>query len=289
MNQPPESTLTAGRRTADGNPHKRRPTQRRKWFEPLGSFPPFLYVVIAAGGIAAFLAVWSLLTYTGFVDPLFLPTPTDILNNGIRLFTQFNFADDILATVYRVLLGFLIAAAVAVPTGILMGVFRPIEAFLEPLVSFARYLPASAFIPLLILWIGIGNTEKIAVIFLGSVFSIVLMVAVHVHHTRRELLEAAYTLGAKNWFVLRHVIVPSALPDIYDTLRLVLGWAWTYIIVAELVAADSGIGFVILQSQRMLRTGDIIFGIVVIGVIGLITDLLMKWLGNALFRWRDSR
>nr|WP_276718081.1 ABC transporter permease [Kyrpidia tusciae] len=256
-------------------------------FKPFQPISPTWYLALALCGFVGFLGIWSLVTYTGSIDKLFLPTPTDILQNGIRMFAEFNFLNDIFATVWRVLLGFALAAVVAVPLGILMGVYRPIEAILEPLVSFARYMPASAFIPLLILWVGIGDAEKVSVIFLGSLFSLILMVAVHVHHVRRELTEAAYTLGAKDGFVVRHVVIPAAFPEIYDTLRLVLGWAWTYVIVAELVAAKSGIGYVILQSQRMLQTADIIFGIVVIGFIGLLSDLLMKGLGFALFRWRE--
>ncbi|MBE3590717.1 MAG: ABC transporter permease [Firmicutes bacterium] len=255
-------------------------------FKPLGEIPASLYTTYAAAGFLGLVAVWSLLTSTRAVDPLFLPSPAEILRRGWELFRDMGFGADVAATVLRVFLGFAAASAVALPLGILMGVYRPIEALVEPLVSFARYMPASAFIPLLILWVGVGEAEKVAVIFLGSVFSLVLMVAVHIRQAQRELVEAAYTLGASDAFVVRHVILPNAWPAIYDTLRLVLGWAWTYIIVAELVAADSGIGHVILQSQRMLNTGNIIFGILVIGVIGLVSDLVMKAAGRALFAWR---
>src|SRR5699024_1417913 len=176
------------------------------------------------------------------------------------LFTEFDFLSDVMATVYRVFGGFFIAAIIAVPLGLLMGTFKPVEAFVEPMTSFLRYMPASAFIPLFILWLGIGDVEKIAIIFVGGFFSLLLMGAVAVRSVRRELLEAAYTLGASRMAVLRRVILPAALPRIYDVLLLILGWAWTYIIVAELVAADSGIGHMILQSQRMLKTGNIKIG-----------------------------
>lgn len=262
---------------------RRRPGRA---FKPLGEIPAPAYTAFAAAGFLGLVAVWSLLTYTRMVDPLFLPAPVDILRRGLELFRDMGFGADVLATVLRVFAGFAAACVVALPLGILTGVYRPIEALVEPLVSFARYMPASAFIPLLILWVGVGEAEKVAVIFLGSVFSLVLMVAVHVRQAQRELVEAAYTLGASDAFVVRHVILPNAWPAIYDTLRLVLGWAWTYIIVAELVAAESGIGHVILQSQRMLDTGNIIFGILVIGVIGLVSDLVMKAIGRALFAWR---
>jgi NitT/TauT family transport system permease protein len=173
----------------------------------------------------------------------------------------------------------------AVPLGIAMGAYKPIEAFFEPFVSFARYLPASAFIPLLILWAGIGEMQKLLVIFIGSFFQIVLMVAVSVGATRHDLIEAAYTLGADARGVVRRVMLPNSSPAIAESLRLVLGWAWTYVIVAELIGASSGIGHMITDSQALLNTGQIIFGIIVIGIIGLISDFLFKWANHALYPW----
>ena len=147
------------------------------------------------------------------------------------------FANDIGMTVWRVLGGFVIAAVLALPLGVLMGAYKPIEAFFEPFVSFARYLPASAFIPLLILWAGIGEAQKLAVIFIGSFFQLVLMIAVTVGNTRRDLVEAAYTLGSSDASLVRRVLIPGAAPEIAEILRMVLGWAWTYVIVAELIGA----------------------------------------------------
>ena len=157
-----------------------------------------------------------------------------------------------------------------------MGAYKPIEAFFEPFVSFARYLPASAFIPLLILWAGIGEAQKLALIFIGSFFQLVLMIAVQVGATRRDLVEAAYTLGASDWGIVRRVLLPDSAPQIAETLRLVLGWAWTYVIVAELIGASNGIGHMITDSQALLATDQIIFGIITIGVIGLVSDLAFK-------------
>jgi NitT/TauT family transport system permease protein len=181
--------------------------------------------------------------------------------------------------------GFAIAAVIGVPLGMAMGAYKPVEAFFEPFISFARYLPASAFIPLLILWAGIGEAQKLLVIFIGSFFQIVLMVAVTVGNTRRDLVEAAYTLGASDWGIVRRVLLPHAGPEIAETLRLVLGWAWTYVIVAELIGASSGIGHMITDSQALLNTGQIIFGIIVIGLIGLASDLSFKAVIRALFPW----
>ena len=233
-----------------------------------------------------FFAAWAFATLGGYVSKTFLADPITMVQDGWTLITKFGFLGDIGMTVWRVVGGFVIAAIIAVPLGVLMGAYKPIEAFFEPFVSFARYLPASAFVPLLILWAGIGETQKLLVIFIGSVFQIILMVAVSVGQTRRDLVEAAYTLGANERSVVRRVLLPSTAPDIAEILRLVLGWAWTYVIVAELIGSSSGIGHMIIDSQALLATGQMIFGIIVIGVIGLISDFAFKAFNRHLFPWR---
>jgi NitT/TauT family transport system permease protein len=242
-------------------------------------------VLLGLAFFILFVIAWAAATLGGFVDRLFLADPLTMVHEGWLLLTQQGFVYDIAITIWRVVGGFTLAALVAVPLGILMGAYKPIEAFFEPFVSFARYLPASAFIPLLILWAGIGEAQKLAVIFIGSVFQLVLMVTVAVGSTRRDLIEAAYTLGAKDDGIVRRVLLPSSAPEIAEILRLVLGWAWTYVIVAELIGSSAGIGHMIVDSQALLNTGQIIFGIIVIGVIGLISDFLFKWANRRLFPW----
>ncbi|MGE0312163.1 MAG: ABC transporter permease [Lautropia sp.] len=232
-----------------------------------------------------FVAAWAVFTLGGFVSPTFLASPITMVREAGLLFTEFDFHHDIGMTVWRVFGGFVMAAVVAVPLGIAMGAWKPVEAFFEPFVSFCRYLPASAFIPLLILWAGIGEAQKLLVIFIGSVFQIILMVAVIVGGARRDLVEAAYTLGASGTGIVRRVLIPGAAPGIAESLRLVLGWAWTYVIVAELIGSSSGIGHMITDSQALLNTGQIIFGIIVIGIIGLVSDLAFKRLNRRLFAW----
>jgi NitT/TauT family transport system permease protein len=233
----------------------------------------------------AFFAVWAVATLGGFVPRTFLADPIACVRSGWVLLTEQGFAKDIGYTVWRVLGGFVVAAVLAVPLGVLMGAYKPIEAFVEPFVSFARYLPASAFIPLLILWAGIGEAQKLALIFIGSFFQLVLMIALQVGGTRRDLVEAAYTLGASDAGIVQRVLIPAAAPQIAETLRLVLGWAWTYVIVAELIGASNGIGHMITDSQALLATDQIIFGIITIGVIGLVSDLAFKRANRALFQW----
>jgi NitT/TauT family transport system permease protein len=253
--------------------------------EPLKPVSRGAKIVLGAAFFVLFFAAWAVATFGGLIDGMFLKDPLYTLRIGWELFAEFNFIQDVGVTIWRVIGGFILAAIVAVPLGIAMGAFKPVEAFFEPFVSFARYLPASAFIPLLILWAGVGETQKLLVIFIGSVFQIILMVAVIVGSTRRDLIEAAYTLGAESGGIVRRVMLPGAAPQIAECLRLVLGWAWTYVIVAELVGSSSGIGHMIMDSQRLLDTGQMIFGIFCIGVIGLVSDLAFKWANQRLYPW----
>jgi NitT/TauT family transport system permease protein len=264
---------------------ERAPRKLEDLLSPREPIPKGLYFILALSSFAFFLTLWSILTYGRFVDPLFLPSPGRVFQAGVDLFLELEFTADILNSVYRVMMGFTIAALIGVPIGLIMGTFKVAEAFTEPVVGFVRYMPASAFIPLFILWLGIGDIEKIAIIFVGSFFQLVLMVAVVAKNVHKDMLETGYTLGAKRFQVIRKVLLPASLPGIVDTLRIIVGWAWTYIIVAELVASASGIGYMIISSQRMLRTGNIIFGILTIGMLGLLTDFFSKWLYHKLFPW----
>lgn len=254
---------------------------------PLQPVGPRTRVGLGLAFFLLFVGVWAAATLGGWVPATFLADPLTMLASGRTLLLEQGFAHDIGMTVWRVVGGFLIAAALALPLGLMMGAYKPVEAFFEPFVSFARYLPASAFIPLLILWAGIGEAQKLAVIFIGSFFNLVLMIAVAVGRTRRDLVEAAYTLGCSHRSVVRRVLIPGAAPEIAEVLRTVLGWAWTYVIVAELIGASSGIGHMITDSQALLATDQIIFGIIVIGLIGLVSDLAFKALNRRLFRWAD--
>jgi len=284
----PDLPLQAGRATAGGQAAAGATARRSAaWLgmKPLTPVAPARRVLLGVAFFVLFVAAWSAATFSGWVNPIFLADPLKMLRSGWTLLTEMGFAHDIGMTLWRVLGGFAIAALLAVPLGVMMGAYKPIEAFFEPFVSFARYLPASAFIPLLILWAGIGEAQKLSVIFIGSFFSLVLMISVTVGNTRRDLVEAAYTLGVSDRGLIRRVLIPGAAPEIAEQLRMVLGWAWTYVIVAELIGASSGIGHMITDSQALLATDQIIFGIIVIGLIGLVSDLLFKWVNRRLFPW----
>ncbi len=246
-------------------------------------------ILLGVAFFVGFVAVWFLLTWSGAVPKHFLASPWQTLLSGWNLFANQNFGLDVGMTIWRVVGGFLLAAVIAVPLGIAMGTYKPVEAFFEPFVSFARYLPASAFIPLLILWVGIGEAQKLTVIFIGCFFQLTLMIAMIVSGTRRDLVEAAYTLGCRDSGVIRRVVLPGAAPDIAEALRQVLGLGWTYIIVAELIGASSGIGHMITDSQALMATDHIIAGIVVIGLVGLLSDVVFKKANQHLFSWSLQR
>ena len=253
--------------------------------EPLKPVAAGARTLLGGACFVLLLLLWAVATFTGLVKPLYLADPLRTLEAGWELFSEYGFAVDVGVTVWRVLGGFALAALVAVPLGIVMGAFKPVEAFFEPFVSFARYLPASAFIPLTILWAGVGEAQKVSIIVIGSVFQLVLMVSLIVGGVRPDLVEASYTLGARGTRIIRRVMLPAAAPQIAEALRLVLGWAWTYVIVAELVGASSGIGHMITDAQRLLDTGQIICGIVLIGLIGLVSDAAFKLANMRLFPW----
>lgn len=236
-----------------------------------------------------FVALWGLVTWSGAVPKHFLASPWQTVQSAWDLFATQGFIHDVGVTIWRVVGGFVLAAVIAVPLGIAMGTYKPIEAFFEPFVSFARYLPASAFIPLLILWVGIGEAQKLTVIFIGCFFQLTLMITMIVSATRRDLIEAAYTLGCQDTAAIRRVVLPGAAPEIAEALRQVLGLGWTYIIVAELIGASSGIGHMITDSQALMATDNIIAGIVIIGLVGLISDLAFKKVNQRLFAWSLQR
>ncbi|RZI78926.1 MAG: ABC transporter permease subunit, partial [Rubrivivax sp.] len=152
-----------------------------------------------------------------------------------------------------------------------------------------RYMPAVAFVPLVMVWVGIDEGAKIAIIFIGTFFQMVLMVAEDVRRVPLPQIEAAQTMGATRIEILEKVIVPSVKPALLDTLRITMGWAWTYLVVAELVAANSGLGYAILKAQRFLQTDKIFAGILLIGLIGLVIDQVFRFAHRKAFPWLHAR
>jgi NitT/TauT family transport system permease protein len=243
------------------------------------------YLAGAVASVAGLLAIWAVSTYGGLVAPLFLPSPTDIVRAAGGLIADGTLWVHTKASVTVIVTGWALAVVLAVPLGILMGTLKFVEAFLEPIVNFVRYLPVSAMIPLLILYIGIGTAEKVAVIFIGTFFQLILLIADVSANVPKDLLDSAYTLGARRADVFRRVLLPATLPGVMDNLRITMGWAWTYLIVAELVAADRGLGYMILDAGRGLFTDRIFVGLFTIGLLGFAFDFIFKRLHRLLLPW----
>jgi NitT/TauT family transport system permease protein len=288
MSEPELTTAPPPRATASGaGAPASGPGGGSRLLAPKEPIPRRLALALGAGAFALVLALWSVLTYGGIVEPLFLPAPDSVASAGWEMFVHENFLSDVWASFLRILIGFLVASALGIPLGIAIGSFRAVQAFFEPIIAAIRYMPASAFIPLLIIWFGLGESEKVAVIWFGVFFPLTLMVADVSANIPKELVNIAYTLGASRWQVFRRVLLPASWPGVIDTMRIGLGWAWTYLIVAELVAASTGIGHVILQSSRFLDTDKIIAGILTIGVLGLLSDAAFRLAYRLLFPYAE--
>lgn len=242
-------------------------------------------LALAALSFLVFLFVWSGATYGGFIQSFFLPTPVEVIRATFHLFAEQSFMRDIGISAARIFVGFIAAALLAVPLGILVGLQKKAEVLIEPVVGFIRYTPIPAFIPLFILWFGIGETEKIIVIANSVFFQLVLLVANSASSTPREFVESARTLGATKWQIVRRIIFPFSQPRILDDLRISMGWAWSALMMAEIVGSSTGIGSVIIQSQRLLQTSNVIAAIIIVGLLGVFTDVLFKKVHKIYFPW----
>jgi NitT/TauT family transport system permease protein len=231
------------------------------------------------------LVAWVALAATGAVPATFLPSPGAVLSAGVQMAGSGELFADLVATVQRVLLGFGLAVLVSVPLGIVMGTFMAGQAAFEPMIGLLRYLPASAFVPLLIIWLGIDEASKIAILFIGTVFFNTLMTADVVRGVPSALIDVSYTMGARRGEVLRKVIVPHALPGIIDAIRVNAAAAWNLVVVAELIASTVGLGYRIVRAQRFLQTDRIFAVLVVIATVGVLLDLGLRLLRNHVGRW----
>ena len=277
----------------DGAPHLpeiTRRTARRRGFVQRALTPRAPIsgraTLIAGVSIWAFVLLgWSALTYGGIMPDIFLPSPTAVIQRAIEMFGDGTIWPNIWSSVEVILLGFIISSIIAVPLGLLMGTFKIVQAALEPLVNFIRYLPVTAFVPLFILWIGLGLSQRVAIIIFGTFFQQLVMIMDVVAQVPEDMLNASYTLGSSRRGVLFSVLLPAARPGIIDTLRITMGWAWTYLVVAELVAADSGLGFMSMQAMRGFQVDKIFLAIGIIGILGLITDSVFRLLRAKFAGW----
>ncbi|MEM8809242.1 MAG: ABC transporter permease [Cyanobacteria bacterium P01_G01_bin.38] len=240
-------------------------------------------LLLGFSGWCLFLLVWYGLSATHLVPAQLLPSPWAVVRALYQLFAEKNFLADVLQSIVRILSSYALAVLVAIPLGVLMGTFPVVEAFLNPLVSPLRYLPAPSFVPLLLMWFGTGETQKIALLFLGVIWFLITLIMDNAKAVRMELVETAKTLGAGRRTILRTIIFRSALPAIFDTLRQMLAVSWTYLVIAEIVAATDGIGAMMMRAKRFVQVDEIMAGILMIGVLGLLFDWLMRLAHRQLF------
>lgn len=244
-----------------------------------------LQIVLGVSAWVIFLLGWHLLAKSSITPDALLPTPAKVVAALYDLIAERGFGVDIWQSVKRILISFAIACAIALPLGIMMGAFPVVASFLNPLVSPFRYLPAPSFVPLLLMWLGTGDGQKIALLVIGVVWFLVTLLMDNTKAVRQEIVECSRTLGATRKSVVWRVILPAALPSYVDTARQMMAVSWTYLVIAEIVAATDGIGAMMMRAKRFVRVEDILAGILVIGILGLLFDLLFRILHRLWFRY----
>jgi NitT/TauT family transport system permease protein len=267
------STLSTSTPTRNGAPPRRRAGRRTT------------LLVLNAVSIAGGIGIWWVLSLTG----LQLPTPPEVLVKGIELAADGTLAEDVLASLGRVLAGFLLGSATAVPVGFLMGWYVPARGVFEPWIQFFRTIPPLALLPLVLVLMGIGELPKVFVIFLAAFLACVISTYQGVVSVDRTLINAARVLGAKDGTIFLRVVVPASSPFILVGMRVGLGSAWATLVAAELLAAQAGLGFRMQQAQTYYDLATIFVSIVVIGILGLVMDRLLLLAENRLTGWQERR
>jgi NitT/TauT family transport system permease protein len=253
------------------------------------AIPQSAYWTLAAIGLLVPLLMWTVAAASGDGNNVFMPGPVKVLERMGLWAREDDLLGDTFISIMRVVLGWALSAVIALPLGLFIGTWRSVQALLEPLTDFIRYMPAVAFVPLVMLWVGIDEGAKVAIIFIGTFFQMILMVAEDVRRVPLAQIEAAQTMGASRTEIVEKVIFPSSKPALLDTMRVTMGFAWTYLVVAELVAAQSGLGYAILRAQRYLQTDKIFAGILLIGLIGMVIDQLFRLAHRIAFPYLHGR
>jgi len=242
-----------------------------------------LSFALSAGSALAFLAVWQLAS-TLLVDPFFLPPPTEVLKGGIELASEGTLHSSVLISMMRILSGWLLGSAVAIPIGLLVGTSVVARAIVDPFIHFFRFVPAIALVTLFIVWFGVGEESKILLIAYATAFIVMVNTASGVVAIPQEKIDAARCLGAGRGQVFVHVIVPASVPAIYVGMRLALASSFLVIVAAEMLAANSGLGYLIWTSRLYFRIDWMFAAIVLLGLLGFLTDRAWKTLGQRLLR-----
>jgi len=237
-----------------------------------------------------FITVWAIATEGGFIKPIFLPSPLDVVQRLIDItvdgFAGATLVEHLNASLVRIFGAFILACLIGIPLGITIGCNRVFRGIFDPLIEFYRPLPPLAYLPLIIIWLGIDESSKVTLIFLAMLSPIVLSARSGVTSVRIEQIQVAYSMGATPWQVITQVIARGAMPDIMTGMRIAIGFGWTTLVAAEMVAAERGIGFMVLNASEFLVTDVVIAGIIVIGIIAYCFDLLMRYLEAKLIPWK---
>jgi len=274
---------------SSAEPSRERSPGRKSAWRELFTFraapQPRQELWLSIGAFVFVLALWSFVAETGLVQPQFLPSPRAVVAAWIRLFGEAGYIGDIGISVARVWAAFLASAVIAIPLGILMSGYRVVTALTEPIIDFVRYLPVPALVPLTLIWLGIGEGSKITLLWIGTFFQLILLIADDARRVPKEFIETGRTLGASDGALMKDVLLRAMLPNMVDSLRITLGWCWTYLIVAEIVASSSGIGYELWTARRYGKAPEVFAGILTIGIIGLFCDQAIRMLHRRWFRY----
>jgi taurine transport system permease protein len=245
---------------------------------------------LSIASVAGFLFVWWLVTAMGWVKPLFVPSPGAVVTKFVTIwqngFTGTPFLEHVLVSTLRVFGAFALACVIGIPLGLSMGMSPLIRGIFDPPIEFYRPIPPLAYLPLMIIWFGIGEMSKVLLIFLSVFAPVALGARSGVKSAAIEQIHAAYSFGASRWQVLRHVILPSALPEILTAMRIGIGFGWTTLVAAEMVAATEGLGYMVLSASQFLQTSTVVMGIFVIAIIAYSFDLLMRFIERRVVPWK---
>lgn len=253
-----------------------------------GDIPGGLRLALAVAGVLVLLGGWQLAATVFASEGFAVPTIGATLRALAEMWRAGELTSDLAASTRRIGIGYLASFVIGAVVGVGVGSFRSVEAFVEPQFGFLRYIPASALTPLLLIWLGIDEAPKVALILLGTVFYNALMVGDVVRGVPSPLINAAYTLGAGRWTVLRRVVLPHSWPGMLDVARINLAAAWLMLVVAELLAANDGLAFRIIRAQRFRRIDRMFALLLVFGLIGAASDLFLRWLRNRTSPWAKA-
>ena len=249
-------------------------------------------LTISVVTIVSLFVAWFVVTHFGWIKPLFLPKPATVFEQFVDYLTgaanDKPLWDHFVASMFRVFSAFVLACLTAIPVGIAMGMSRVARGIFDPPIEFYRPLPPLSYLPLIIIWFGIDEMPKILLIYLACFAPLALAARSGMKSASQEQIHAAYSMGASDWQVIRYVILPSAMPEILVGMRIAIGFGWTTLVAAEMVAAHVGLGQMVLNASNFLRTDIVVMGIIVIGVVAYLFDLLMRKVERMVVPWKGK-